>query len=662
MKKGTITQILLALLLVVSGKLAFSQNTPAWEAELPGSIQWQKVTSLGNVIASTGTSLVGIDPASGKIIWTLNQVQYTVEDRFENIGGTPFFSVTDNKGAMFIIEPFEGKILFSSTEAGLERISDRYFLYKSNGILILGYEVGQKAPSMIMVDMATGKKSWKKDGEFSRISSCYDLGNDEFVVSTLFYVYKMTVKTGDVKWKKCIDEKFEKFGALLSLMDKGAANSELGKKQVNGALVVTELSKDLVFMAAQKETQKQVQGSDGKTTTTTEYSTIYNAFKLSDGSYAWPAIIEIKGKLGLLIPHKSGLIITHGTMNMNNSAVNMINYTSGEMLWGKKGRGIDVKGSPVGNAEVNGKIILSSGNDRNSFVYSLNPGTGMMDFEKPAKISGSITSLETSGNNLLVATDEEIDLFNTATGEFSFDKSLKGNANNIASKEGTIYIMNNKDDMLYKLTKGATAATPLSKLPIKFQGKENVNHLEIREKGVLISSEQNIALVDFSGTTVFNKYYPAPDQENWRKALLIANAVYGAYATAVYSYSSAAFGAVSQSIQVKDTDSKVAKDITGAVSNAYGDAAKSGLSFTKNCIAAATKRFKASAEGTNSLFMMVEIGKKQYGLAEIDKNTGEKKAVIDMAKDKTPSYDLDMVENTVYYKSADRKLQAFKFK
>lgn len=60
--------------------------------------------------------------------------------------------------------------------------------------------------------------------------------------------------------------------------------------------------------------------------------------------------------------------------------------------------------------------------------------------------------------------------------------------------------------------------------------------------------------------------------------------------------------------------------------------------------------------------MMIELGKKQYGLAQINKETGEKVATIDMAKDKTPSYDLDIVENTVYYKSTDKKLQAIKFK
>ncbi|PJA08385.1 MAG: hypothetical protein COX70_03815 [Flavobacteriales bacterium CG_4_10_14_0_2_um_filter_32_8] len=652
---------MLCAFLLMQSTTSFSQNTPVWESELSGSIMWQKVTSLGNVIASTGTSLIGVDPASGKINWTLDKVQYTVEDRFENINGTPFFSVTDNKGVLFIIEPFEGKILFSSADAGLEKISDKYFLYKSNGILIIGNEVGQKEPVMIMVDMTTGKKSWKKDGEFSRISSCFDLGNDEFVISTLFYVYKIAVKSGDVKWKKCIDEKFAKYGALLSMMDKNAANSELGKKQVTAALVITDFAKDLVFMAAQKESKKEVTGSDGKKTTTIEYSTIYNAFKISNGDYAWASTIEVSGKLGLLIPVQNGLIVTHGTMNMNNSAVNLINYTSGQRMWGKKGNGINVKGSPEGNAEINGKMMISSGNDRASFVYLLNTAAGTMDFEKPAKISGAIQYIETSGNNLLIATEEEINLYNTTTGEFGFDKSLKGSSKNITSNDGTIYVVNNKDELLYQLKSGATAATLLSKNPLKFQGKENVTHLEVREKGILISSEQNIALVDFSGNTLFNKYYAAPDQPGWKKALLIANAAYGAYATAAYSYSSAAFGAVSNSIEVKDPNSKAAKDITGAISNAYGDAAKSGMSFTKNCIAAATKRFKASSESTNSLFMMIEIGKKQYGLAQISKETGEKIATIDMAKDKTPSYDLDIVENTVYYKKGDTKLQAFKF-
>lgn len=654
--------LLAVLAFTLAPNLTYSQNKPLWETELSGSIQWQKVTSLGHVIVSTGTSLQGIDPLTGKVNWTLNQVQYALEDNFENISGTPFFSVTDNKGALFIVEPFEGKILFSSTQAGLEKISAKYFLYKNSAILLLGYAPGSKAPSMVMVDMNTGSKSWSKDGEFSKIVSCIDLGNDEFIVSTLFYVYKMGVKSGDVKWKKCIDAKMEKMGALFAMMDKGAGNSSFANKEINSALLISENAPDLVFMCAQKESQKTTTGSDGKKTTTTEYSALYNAFKISTGDYAWAGLVEINGKMGLLIPEKGGLIITHGTFNMNNSAVNMLNYNTGEKMWGKKGNGLSVKGSPGGTAKVNGKIILSSNNDRNSFLYSLDPGTGTMDFEKPAKISGAIDYLETVGSNILVATEEEIDLYNTATGEFSFPKPLRGNKNTIISNEKSVYIFNTKDDMLYALDKNATVAKGITKVPVKFEGKESVSRLEIRDKGILLSSDQNIALVDFNGGLVFNKYYPAPDQPGWKKALLFANAVYGAYATAVYGYSSAVYGAVSNSITVKNTTDKVVKDVTGAMSNAYGNAAASGMSFTKKCVETANKRFKASASSNNSMFMMVELGKRQYGLVQISKDTGEKLATIDMQKDKTPSYDLDILENAVYYKNGDKKLQGYYFK
>lgn len=640
-----------------------AQQSPLWEVEVNGNIQWQKVTSLGNVIVSTGTALHGIDPATGKVSWSLSQIQFAMEDNFESIQGSPFFSVTDNKGGFYIVEPFEGKIMFSSTEAGLEKISDKFFLYKSKSILILGYEAGKKEPSMVMIDMNTGKKSWSKGGEFSRITACYDLGNDEFVVSSLFFVYKLNSENGNEIWKKCLDAKFEKMGSLLSLMDKGAGNSQtFGNRQMNGALVVTDYAKDLVFMAGQKESQKTVKGADGKTTTTVEYSTFYNAFKLSTGEYAWASALEINGKFGLLIPNEKGLIITHGTMNMNNSAVNCLDYKTGTTLWGKKGKGIDVKGQPAGTANIGSKIIISSANDSKSFIYSLNPSNGTMDFEKPAKIDGQIEYIEPLDKGLLIATNEEIDFLVSATGEFGFEKSLKGNKNSIVSNDKTVYIFSGKDDLLYSMSRSATSASPLSKAPLKFQGKEDPTKMEIRSKGILISSEQNIAMIDMNGALLFNKYYPAPDQPGWKKALLIANAVYGAYATAVYAYSSAAFGAVSQSIVVKNPESQVAKDMTGAISNAYGDAANSGMSFTKKCVDAAGMRFKATSQSSSCMFMMVELGKKQYGLIQVNKDSGEKTATIDMAKDKSPSYDLDMVTSTVYYKTGEKKIQAYTFK
>ena len=51
----------------------------------------------------------------------------------------------------------------------------------------------------------------------------------------------------------------------------------------------------------------------------------------------------------------------------------------------------------------------------------------------------------------------------------------------------------------------------------------------------------DIAMIDRAGNNVFNKYYPAPGQEGWKKALLIANAVYGSRRSSI-STGSANFG------------------------------------------------------------------------------------------------------------------------
>jgi hypothetical protein len=174
-------------------------------------------------------------------------------------------------------------------------------------------------------------------------------------------------------------------------------------------------------------------------------------------------------------------------------------------------------------------------------------------------------------------------------------------------------------------------------------------------------SDQNIALLNFNGGVIFNKYYKAPGQSGLTKALLIASAVRAAYYTAAFTAYSAAFGEVSQNIQVKDANSQATKDVTGAVSNYFGDAAASGLSYTGQFIAAATKRFKASAQTQDFVFMMTENDQKKYELEQVDKNTGDKLSSIDLSKDKTPSYQVDGLANAVYYKNGDNTIQKYQF-
>ena len=41
-----------------------------WQNELPANIYWQEVTSLGNLIVSSGNQLSGINTETGEPIWS----------------------------------------------------------------------------------------------------------------------------------------------------------------------------------------------------------------------------------------------------------------------------------------------------------------------------------------------------------------------------------------------------------------------------------------------------------------------------------------------------------------------------------------------------------------------------------------------------------------
>jgi hypothetical protein len=262
---------------------------------------------------------------------------------------------------------------------------------------------------------------------------------------------------------------------------------------------------------------------------------------------------------------------------------------------------------------------------------------------------------------ILFATTEEVNIINQTTGEKLIAKSLRAHEGLITEQNGKKYVFNTKDNLLYEIDPSNGSSKAVGATPVEFQGKEDAVRAEANADGVVVSSDQNIAMVDYKGSIKFNKYYAAPRESGFKRALLYANAVYGAYATMVYGMSSAAFGAVSQSIQVKNPNDALAKDVTNVVSHAYGDASRSAMGFTGKMLAAANKRFKATQAASDYMYMLTEVGKKQYALIRVSKKNGEILSTIDLAKDKTPVYEMDGVENRVFYLYKDNVVRGYKF-
>jgi len=632
---------------------------PLWSKGMKTNINWQKVTSLGQVIASTGNGLIGVNTVTGEEAWVIEELKNCPENSYQPIAQTPFVSVSSAEGGknIYFVDPVEGKILFSSKAAGIEQVSDKFFLYQNNKILIIGTTQGGKNTEMVMVDMAGGKKLWSKSGAFSFTTGAKDLGNNEVLITSAFFASKLNASTGDEIWKSPIDPLSSGMSALLGSLE-GFASQKMNKDEIMAQLITIESVPNLFIIAAQKKNEATKVDSKGTKSVTVTFSSVYMAFDIVSGKHKWAHVVELKSPLGISYPSANGLIVC----SSSDGNINLLNYADGSKMLGKKGNGLGLKGPGAGVAPLkDGKLLVVSGNGGSSAITILDPQSGLFVFEKPVKIRGSVSYTEFLPKGVLVGTDEEVNFYNTATGLWYMEDALEGGAGLIASNDASVYVFNTKDNLLYSMEANGSELKALSTVPVEFQGKEKAKAIEITANGILITSDQNLALFDTKGAVVFNQYYVAPTISDFKKALLIASAVRAAYYTAAFTTYSAAFGATSQSIHVKDPGSKATKDVTADISRIFGDAAVTGAGYTATYIKMAQQRFKATTQTQDYMLVMTSETKKESKLLQVSKSTGKVMNTIQLGKDKQPIYDVDLVEGKLYYMKEGTNMECYQF-
>ena len=632
----------LCLGLLLSASNAVAQATPAWRSGPGGAISWIRTTSTGNLLVCTSEGLKGVDPTTGSVAWMVKDLANAPESGYEEITNTPFVSLVPSgaAGQLMILEPYGGNVLFSSAESGIGHIASKYFLYANNAIVLVGQRA-DKSAVMACVDMATGKIRWTKDDAFSKLTSCSSAGKDAILLSTLFFAYKLDANTGAELWKQSPDPKFASMAGFMGALDKGGANLGGPAGQTQGIFITTAHAPELCFMGLQQTKQSTKTDSQGKSVTTTTYSTFINAFNIKDGSYAWAQPLQMQQQLGTMVPLKQGLLV--GAADKNSA--DMLDYSSGKGLWGKNGKGINVSGPLSGAVEIGDRTLLTSGGK--DAVAILVDAMGTELWEKKVKLDGAIQSVARMPNALLIASSDEADIVDLSTGVSKLGKPFRGGAGAVAIGEADVHLFNNKDHLLYRAPFGG-AASALSATPLEFDGKEAVSHVEAVPEGILVSSDQNIALFGTDGSLKYKKYFPAPRESGLTRALLYANAVRAAYYTAAFGYTSAAFGAASQNIQVTDAGSAAGKDITGQISNIYGDASVMAMDYTKQFMQQANARFKATASTSAVQYILSDAGKREFVLMRVNKKDGSLGETILLGKDKTPVYEVDGFDNAVY--------------
>jgi hypothetical protein len=195
----------------------------------------------------------------------------------------------------------------------------------------------------------------------------------------------------------------------------------------------------------------------------------------------------------------------------------------------------------------------------------------------------------------------------------------------------------------------------VSAAPIVFDGKETPESVELRQNGIFVSSDQNVALVGYDGSVVYNNYYPAPREPGLKRALLYAQAVRAAYIGANSYYASAAFQSA-----VPKTNDPVAGAVFQGIGDAYGQLGDAASDFAKKSFQQANARLKATMQGRDFMIILVQEDK-AISLVKINKNSGKIEGRVDLGKDRTPEYALDDITGQIFLKSAVNTVSSYKY-
>ncbi len=651
MKKITFT-IVLFVLAVVSE----AQNVPAtWKKDFTKAIKWQKITAFGHYLIGTSDALHYVEQNSGKILWSKPEFKNLPESNVSQVGNSPLISV--NQGTTItMIDPFSGEAKFDSKRAGISEIKDQMIISNANAILVSGRSYN-KRDVLVLSSLTTGKIIWKLDDDFGRFITASDVSNSEILIVTLYTNYKINTQSGELIWKNDtseIDKELDKFGALGGLL-KQAVSDEAQNMDFNIKFYKNPFE-PIFYIASEQEGRAKKSGfsssvSGGGPT----YHTIYTAFNINDGSRIWKKDLDINGKMGQLYFDKKGLVILPDDGLI--TKINLFDYNTQEGLWGKKGRGLKIKGGIYDFLELeNGLILISKKPNNKNYITFLDLNSGTLAFDKPIKIDGEVLFGEVTPSGLLYMTSSEVNILDISSGKTTIDKEITTKPSLVDQNENLLYAYDYSSSTIKTLDKKTGLVSKLGN-HITFQGKESPKSLSMRDNGVLISASQNLALIDYSGQTTFQTYLEAPREPGIIRALRYAQAIRAAYIGAVSYVGAAAIQNAGNDIS---EENKLAGAMVSGIGNAYEDLGDKATDFAKQSWKMANTRFKATKDADNYVVILSQVEKYNY-LMKVNKNTGKIESRVNLGKDREPAYVMDGVTGTVFYQTSTNEISSYKF-
>lgn len=621
MKTSTIFCAISCFLLITSNP-AFAQRAeqPDFRYDTGAKINEMTLTQGGTMVVATNDGLVGIKPGSNQLLFNFTEYGRVKPEELTFIPNAPYVMVdqvgfANLSSKKTVIDYISGQTLFSTEGNGWKDVITCDVMMPQNKLVVSGNRTSKEdyAPQVAVYDLNTGKEDYRFDiGEPGRvgIAKTYAvtgrplLLKNSLILPTSQGVFNMKAQTGELLWQN--------------------------KMKNMNALVADESENEIYAFESV---------NNGKNTRIHKFGV--------NGAELWKDDHKVKGQVVNfeILPNGIALVSNQsdGGSNSvfarsNESNIAFLSATSGEDLWDK---------APKTKGYVQHFYVMEDGILFGIYQGGINKISfdGKTLFKKPLKTGENILTMAHTPQGLIYITSEDANIVNLDTGEAVWGKPLK--YKRAAAVSSTIDRKNNRfllsaDETLYAVDATSGEVSTLAKS--KFDGKEDPTHVEARAEGILLTSDQNMLLMDWNGGTQWQEYYRAPGKSAMGAILAGVSAV---------ATMAAATAAANSSMQNKLAGYDSQSDRDAAL--AGGMAAASGAS-----IAEMLKRFKATAATENDQFILTKLDD-GVGLVKISKDTGTKNKEI-VLKDKKPEYIVDDIGGILYYKADNNSIFAYDLK
>lgn len=615
MKTTKLFSLLLVALLIGSISIQ-AQKSPDYQYQFDGEVKWMMLLESGTLIASTGEALVGIRPNNGEVAFKFPELKKIKEENLEVVPGTPYLIIKPkglmNQGHTSVVDVVKGNLVFDSRRDNWQGgVSSRHLIKKYMFVVNGSHKddsSGKYNQGVGLYDLTTGKLVRVFERKMSNLMvGRPEILDDEIIIPGMKDIQCYSIKTGEVKWKTEIKNatgtiSLEETKELYAYRRKGD-NTEVYKvNSSNGQLLWPEGNKIKGVVSRYEFTPKGL------------------------------AIVTniVGGKKGL-----AGKLSASGT-----SKVYLLDLKTGADLWNKspKTKGIITHFY----IEEDGVLFGVSTGGINKIAFD-----GTPRWKKPLKTGPGIQVMVRGEKGLLYISETDTDLIDFGTGESVFGKTIKYKRSEaVAStldEERGRFLITCKDGV-YEVN-GDTGSYDLLSDKFNFEGKEVPSSIEMRKEGILLSSDQNLTLLDFQGDEKWHVYHRAPGKS-------AAGAIFMgtmSLAVAAVAVSESAQAGAMKGAGVPSSNYSVQMHEMNAEN--FGKAADQGF---KEML----QRFNATKATENSAFILTKVDG-GISLVKVDKDSGDTLDTI-LIKDKDPMYEVDDIEGLLYFKSKGNTINGYK--